>query len=108
MKIIKIFKSRNNIEPFTKWFNSIKNLRVRAIIKTRLDRLAGGNYGDYKLIDNNLYELRIHLSPGFRIYYGELQDKIVILLIGGTKNSQAKDIKKAKHYWQVYMENGYE
>jgi|SaaInlLV_10m_DNA_2_1039722.scaffolds.fasta_scaffold235678_1 putative addiction module killer protein len=70
----------------------------------RLDRLMLGHYGDHKHISRGIYELRLHQSPGYRIYYGELGDAIVVLLVGGTKRRQQRDIEKADQYWSDFKE----
>lgn len=70
-------------------------------IQTRLNRLIHANYGDCKHIRHGVYELRIDYGPGYRVYFFELQSKqIVILLLGGTKRTQAKDIEQAIPHWE--------
>ena len=71
---------------------------------TRLDRVSLGNFGDIKRIKNakDVFEIRIHYGPGYRIYFGKEKDSIVLLLTGEAKQSQNRDIKKAKQYWQEY------
>ena len=58
-----------------------------------------GNYGDHRAIGNELYELRIHENPGFRVYFIELSKNMVLILLSGNKSSQKRDIQKAKKYW---------
>lgn len=72
------------------------------IIRSRLDRITLGNFGDCTPIENGISELRIFYGPGYRIYFGQYRKNIVILLIGGDKGTQSKDISKAKKYWAEY------
>ena len=82
----------------------MKDREARAKIKTRLDRLSQGNPGDYKCIAEDFYELRISHGPGYRVYFGEIDDTLVLLLCGGDKSSQSSDILEAKQYWGNYKE----
>jgi putative addiction module killer protein len=88
--------------PFEKWYSKLKDKKVRAAILTRIDRLRLGNSGDYKRLNENLYELRIHLGPGYRIYFAELEGNFLLLLLGGTKATQNEDINKAQSYWEEF------
>ena len=76
----------------------------RARIRVRLDRLEQGNLGDCKSLGDGVSELRIDCGPGYRLYFAEDGPVIVLLLIGGDKGTQAKDIKTAKQYWSEYQE----
>ena len=102
MSLIKIlvYTTSSGKAPFSIWRDSL-DLKTRAIIKTRLDRIRLGNFGDSKPIKNGegVKELRISYGPGYRIYYGMNGSTLVILLVGGDKKSQARDIAKAKQYW---------
>ena len=83
-------------ETFRKWRLQLKDDRVRALIASRLDRLSFGHTGDAEPVGQGISELRIHYGPGFRIYYQKRGNTIIVLLCGGDKSSQAKDIKTAK------------
>ncbi len=83
-------------EIFDRWFTKLKDRSAKIKILARLDRVENGNFGDYKQIDKNLFELRIFFGPGYRIYYTIRGNTIVILLTGGKKATQSKDIEKAK------------
>lgn len=77
------------------WLSSLdKQIKVR--IQSRLTRLLENNFGDYKKIDNEISELRSKFGSGYRIYYTEIDNVIVLLINGGDKSTQSKDIKKAK------------
>ena len=84
------------------WLTNLKVARVRAAIIARIDRLRSGNFGDYKRLTGDLYELRIHYRPGYRAYFGSFENDIVILLCGGTKKTQRQDIRKAQSYWEEF------
>ncbi|WP_026100644.1 type II toxin-antitoxin system RelE/ParE family toxin [Synechococcus sp. PCC 7336] len=88
--------------PFSEWFNALKDRKTRAKIRVRLDRLSLGNFGDYRALSGHLRELRIDVGPGYRIYVAEVDNRVILLLIGGTKKAQQKDIDKAREYWQDY------
>jgi len=68
----------------------------------RLDRVSLGNFGDCRSVGEGVQELRIDYGPGYRVYFGQHGSTIVLLLCGGDKDSQAKDIDLAKHYWKEY------
>lgn len=70
----------------------------------RIARLRLGNLGDSKSVGQGVYELRVHFGPGYRIYYGLDGEKLVLLLCGGDKKTQKKDIEKAKAFWENYKE----
>ncbi|MBI1925385.1 type II toxin-antitoxin system RelE/ParE family toxin [Candidatus Poribacteria bacterium] len=87
-------------DTFREWLTALKDSTARATIRARIDRLLLGNLGDNRRLNGDLYELRIHYGPGYRIYCGDLDGETVILLWGGTKRTQKRDIQKAKTYWQ--------
>ena len=85
---------------FDKWLKKLKDLRAKAKILFRIQKIANdGHFGDCKSIGNGISELRINFAKGYRVYFKELDGKIIILLIGGNKSSQKSDIKKAKEIW---------
>ncbi len=104
-KTIIVYTDKAGNEPFTKWLNSLKDSRDRRRILARLRRLEQGNYGDCKHVQDGVFELRLFFGPGYRIYFSEDGDTLVILLCGGDKSNQAKDIKKAITYWNEYKSN---
>lgn len=83
-------------ETFRKWRTKLKDERARATIALRLARLAYGHAGDAEPIGLGISELRIHYGPGYRVYFQRRSNTIIILLCGGDKSTQAKDIKTAK------------
>ena len=89
--------------PFEVWLEGLKEIHTKARIFTRLDRLKLGNFGDCKTLQDGVSELRIHYGPGIRIYYGKIGNRIVLLLCGGDKGSQDRDINKANDYLKDYQ-----
>ena len=83
-------------EAFSLWLERLRDVRARAKIAARVQRLALGNPGDVAPVGDGISELRIHYGPGYRVYFTMQGKTIVILLCGGDKGSQAKDIKRAK------------
>ena len=81
---------------FENWIKGIKSPKDKARIFARIKRAELGNLGDYKQLAENLFEMRIFFGSGFRLYYTIRDKKIIFLLCGGNKSSQAKDIKNAK------------
>jgi len=81
---------------FDQWLDKLKDGVARAKITARIDRLRGGNFGDVKPVGEGISELRIHYGPGYRVYFTKQGKKIVLVLYGGSKKTQAKDIKLAK------------
>ena len=80
---------------FDKWLTKIKDKKIRYRLDARFDRILCGNFGDYKQISPNLFELRFFFTSGLRIYYTVHNNKVVLLLKGGDKSTQANDIKQA-------------
>jgi putative addiction module killer protein len=91
-------------ETFRKWRLRLKDHRVRAIIASRLDRLALGHAGDAEPIGEGVSELRIHYGPGYRIYFQKRGSAIIVLLCGGDKSTQAKDIRAAQRLAREWSE----
>ena len=83
-------------ETFRKWRTKLKDERARVLIASRLDRLAFGHAGDAEPVGEGINELRIHHGPGYRVYFQQRGDTIIVLLCGGDKGSQDKDIKAAR------------
>jgi putative addiction module killer protein len=80
---------------FADWLNGLRDARAKARILVRLRRLSLGNFGDWKSVGSGVSELRVDYGPGYRIYLTREGSSVVILLAGGTKKSQSRDIKRA-------------
>ena len=94
---IEIYSTEDGKEPFSEWLETFKDRKTKTTILLRLQRLREGNLGDFKSFDG-LYELRFHFGPGYRVYCTKIDNRLIILLGGGDKSSQTKDIKKCKSY----------
>jgi putative addiction module killer protein len=91
-------------ETFRKWWTELKDKRALGIILARLDRLAYGHAGDAEPVGDGVSELRIHHGPGYRVYFQRRGNTLIILLCGGDKGTQAKDIKRAKRMAETWSE----
>ncbi|WP_287933178.1 type II toxin-antitoxin system RelE/ParE family toxin [Arthrobacter sp.] len=80
---------------FDRWIRKLKDRRAAARVLVRIDRLAAGNPGDVQPVGNGISELRIDYGPGYRVYYLQDGQRLVLLLCGGNKSSQRDDIKEA-------------
>jgi putative addiction module killer protein len=83
-------------ERFARWHGRLKDRVARLAIAKRVDRLAAGHYGDARPVGEGVRELRLHIGPGYRVYFIEQAGQIIILLCGGDKRSQDRDIEIAK------------
>ena len=101
-KEIEIYETPDGKRPFTEWLNSLRDTKAKAKILKRIERIKLGNLGDYKSVGKGVWELRIDYGAGARIYFGQIGDTIVIILSGGDKNTQDKDIIEAHEYWEDY------
>ena len=103
-KELRYFTTQAGKIPFLDWLNGLKDPVIRLRIRRRLDRIEIGNFGDCEPVGEGVSELRLFFGPGYRIYFAEYDDEIIILLCGGDKSSQKKDIKTAKMYWHELKE----
>lgn len=92
----------NGKAPFVEWMHSIRDKMTSVRIMRRLDRVTLGYYGDYKILGDGIFELRLAFGAGYRIYCAEENNSVVILLCGGDKATQKFDINLAKQYWQEF------
>lgn len=106
-KIIVTYKTESGKAPFTAWLLGLRDRKTRQRILDRLTRVESGHYGDHKSIGDGVMELRFFFGAGYRVYFGEDGDTIVILLTGGDKKSQNKDVRQAKAYWKEYLNHAY-
>ena len=101
---IQYYRTQNGSAPFIEWLEAIYDSRTQSRIERRLDRLIRGNFGEYKSVGDGVFELILDFGPGYRIYFGHINNTSVLLLYGGDKSSQTRDIERAKIYWQEYKE----
>lgn len=101
-KNVYLFVQENGACPFREWIDSLRDAKARARIRARIARLRAGSLGDWKTIGEGVFELRIDHGPGYRIYFGQEGASVVILVNGGDKSSQDRDIKTAHALWAEY------
>lgn len=101
-KELKEYIDENGRSPFREWILSLKDIHLRTRVRIRVNRLRLGNFGDCRFLGNGVYELKMDVGPGYRLYFGQERGVVIILLCGGDKKSQQKDIEKAKRLWQDY------
>ena len=99
---IRVYNTKDGKRPFDKWFDGLRDRNAQQRIDARLARVQLGNFGDSKTVGEGVLELRIDYGPGYRVYFGRDGDQVVLLLMGGDKRTQSKDIATAKEYWADY------
>src|SRR5690554_6754393 len=96
----------NKTKEFDRWLRKLKDLRAKAKILFRIQKIeTDGHFGDCKPVDEGISEMKINYAKGYRVYFKEKDNKIVILLIGGGKSTQQKDIEKARKIWNKINDN---
>jgi putative addiction module killer protein len=98
---LRFYKTADGKRPFLRWYEKL-NSQLRIAVRQRLSRAEDGNFGDTKPLGDAVFELRIHIGKGHRIYYGLDGPRIVLLLTAGEKSTQERDIRNAKEYWNDY------
>jgi putative addiction module killer protein len=93
-------------ETFDRWMSGLKDKRAAARIQMRLDRLADGNPGDAQPVGSGVSELRVDVGPGYRVYYQQRGDVLIVLLCGGDKSTQQRDIDKAHEIAEEWNSHG--
>lgn len=102
---VKIYQNKSGDEPFITWLESIKDPIIQLRINKRLRRIEIGTLGDAQPVGDGVFELRLHFGAGYRIYFGYINKQVILLLVGGDKSTQSKDIQKAKQFWQDYKQD---
>ncbi|NJL11340.1 MAG: type II toxin-antitoxin system RelE/ParE family toxin [Calothrix sp. SM1_7_51] len=99
---IKEYQTADGQNPFAQWIDSLRDRKARAKIRNRLTRVEAGNLGNYRSVGEGVCELKINFGPGYRVYFGQVESTIILLLCGGDKSTQEEDILQAKEYWREY------
>jgi putative addiction module killer protein len=90
-------------DPYQEWCDKLTDLTGRLAILRRVDRVAGGNFGAHRFCREGVWELKIDMGPGYRIYYAHEGQRLILLLCGGTKRTQTADLNTAVRYWRDYQ-----
>lgn len=100
---LEYYQKESGDVPFTEWLESLRDRTAVARIRIRLGRVRLGNFGTIKPVGDGVAELKIDHGPGYRVYYAVSGKAVVLLLVGGDKSTQSKDIETAKRYWHDYQ-----
>lgn len=100
--VIKKLELQNGIIPFDKWFCSLNDKKMQAAVDAKLARVRAGNFGDSKPVGEGVHELRLSFGPGLRVYYAGHGRQVIVLLGGGSKRTQSRDIRRAKQVWREF------
>lgn len=95
----------NSRDFFKEWLKDLIDMKAKTAIYRAIKRMKQGNFGDHKFCRDGVWELRIHVSTGYRVYYSVIENVIILLLCGGTKKTQDKDIDKAVEYLKNFKES---
>ena len=94
----------NGKSPFREWLRKLRDVEGAAAVVSRLRRIeTTGGFGSYRYLADGVFELKIKIGPGYRVYFGLQQGFVVLLLGGGDKSTQNRDIRKAAELWQEYL-----
>lgn len=100
---VREYIDEKGMSPFRKWLKKLGK-SVQPKIQAKVLRIEQGNLGDHKALGDGVWEVRMNVGPGYRLYFGKAGKQIILLLLGGDKGSQKTDVKKAKEYWIEYKE----
>jgi putative addiction module killer protein len=100
---IRHYLTTSGNDPYQQWLDDLKDMKGRVVVQRRIDRLEAGNFGDHRFCQAGVWELKIDLGPGYRVYYAQEGTTVVLLLCGGSKRTQEADIKQAVSHWRDYQ-----
>ena len=101
MIVVVEYEDENGSHPYSRWFASL-DVRAALKVRTAIARMENGNFSNVKAVGQGVSEYRLDFGPGYRIYFGKDGDRLVILLGGGTKKRQGRDIETARNRWKAY------
>ena len=96
------YQTRDGRVPYWEWLKAVRDAVARSAILSRMDRLQRGLLGDCEPVGEGVWELRIDVGPGYRVYFAQSGKRVVLMLCGGDKRKQSADINRAKDYWKDY------
>lgn len=101
-KQVVFYETQDGRIPFAEWLESIRDTRTKTVITARIRQIRLGNLGNSRSVGKGVCELKIDYGPGYRIYFGQIGNTIVVILCGGDKSTQDQDILQARSYWEDY------
>ena len=99
---IREYLTADGRSPFAEWLGDLRDRKIRARVMVRINRVRLGNFGDCKPVGGGVLELRMTFGPGYRVYLAREGQSVVLLLCGGDKGSQDRDIERARQHWNEY------
>lgn len=100
---VRHYLTREAQNPILDWLRELRDTQAKVAIVRRLNRLEQGNFGDFKPLREGVHELRIDVGPGYRVYYARSGKAVILLLCGGAKRTQDRDIERACAYWRDWQ-----
>lgn len=100
---VRNYETAAGVQPVAAWLDDLRDSMARLRIAARIDRLGNGLPGDWKSVGGGVFEMRIAIGPGYRVYYAQQGNVLIVLLCGGDKRTQTKDIERAHDYWKDYQ-----
>lgn len=101
---IEYYLTDDEVDVFGNWFANLRDKQAKAAISSRLDRIRNGNLGQVRPLRKGVWEIKVDVGAGYRVYYAQSGDTIVLLLCGGDKRSQSADIARAVSYWENFQQ----
>jgi putative addiction module killer protein len=101
---IEQYKTEDGVDVFQEWFTTLRDRQAKVHISRRLIRISTGNLGQVRALRKGVWELKIDVGPGYRLYYAQADQTLILLLCGGDKGSQDADITRAVGYWEDYQQ----
>ena len=100
---VREYLTPEGVSPYRKWLADL-DLAIRARIQARVLRFELGNLGDHRAVGGGVWEARLMFGPGYRLYFGKVGGAVILLLLGGDKGSQPEEVRRARRYWDDYLE----
>ena len=107
-KDVQLYVTEEGKSPFEDWLEGLRDRKARAAIDARIARLRLGLVGNVREVGGGVHELKVDVGQGYRIYFGNVSNVVVLLLCGGDKRTQKADIKRAREFWSDYQERAEE
>lgn len=102
---IRNYQLPNGRVPFEDWLMGLADKRARAAIYRRIDRITLGNLGDHRFVQDGVWEVKVDVGGGYRVYYAQEGKTVILLLCAGSKRTQKADIARAVNYWKDYLQH---